>query len=293
MLFFAALFAFLVLHARSQPLFLPVRDYHHFVGGVTTWAARRVLQTSAFTYVGSELELFKEATHWKRYYAKQLRPFITGDVLEVGAGIGATTRVLCHGEENSWTCLEPDGAMTERLRASLTTDPLAVEARAVCGTLADLGATEQFDTLLYIDVLEHIEDDRAELVAASGRLKPGGHLIVLAPAHNWLFSPFDRAIGHFRRYSKASLLAAAPPELRLVRAFYLDSVGMMASAANRAFLKASSPTRRQIRLWDSAFVPTSRVVDSLLAHRVGKTVVAIWTLPRAAERVPYLRAESA
>ncbi len=95
-------------------------------------------------------------------------------------------------------------------------------------------------------------------------------MIVLSPAHNWLFSPFDAAIGHFRRYSRKSLIAVAPDSLRLVRAFYLDSVGMAASLANRLFLKASSPTLAQIHFWDRNLVRASQFVDPLVGRRLGK-----------------------
>jgi hypothetical protein len=147
--------------------------------------------------------------------------------------------------------------------------------------VASLPLGERFDTILYIDVLEHIEDDRAELAASGARLRPGGHIVVLAPAHQWLYSPFDKAIGHFRRYSKPSLLATAPPGLLAVAAYYLDAVGVAASLANRVLLRASLPTYAQIVFWDRVLVPCSRAIDPMLARSVGKSVVAIWT--RSAE----------
>lgn len=58
----------------------------------------------------------------------------------------------------------------------------------ICGTLEALAALA-FDTIIYIDVLEHIEDDREELNRAASHLRPGGHLIILSPAHQKLFTP--------------------------------------------------------------------------------------------------------
>ncbi len=111
---------------------------------------------------------------------------------------------------------------------------------------------------------------------ASRVLKPGGHLIVLSPAHPWLYTPFDKAIGHFRRYSRDTLLAVAPPALRLTSIHYLDSMGMLASLANKLFLKSATPTLGQIRFWDRVMVPCSKVLDVLTAHRFGKSLLAIW-----------------
>ena len=146
----------------------------------------------------------------------------------------------------------------------------------VVGTSRDLSSDASFDSIIYIDVLEHIEHDAAELQVTAGRLGPGGCLVVLSPAHQWLFSPFDAAIGHFRRYNRRSLLAASPPGLPVERVMYLDAVGCLASAANRVLLKQSSPTPAQIRTWDRFFVTTSRFVDPCLAYRVGKTIVGVW-----------------
>jgi hypothetical protein len=129
---------------------------------------------------------------------------------------------------------------------------------------------------LYIDVIEHIEDDRAELARAAGHLGSGGMLVVLCPAHNCLFSEFDRMIGHHRRYNTRMLRAIMPSGLKCVEMFYLDSVGMLLSFANRYLLRSSTPTPAQITLWDRVVIPCSRLLDPLLARRFGKTVVAIW-----------------
>jgi SAM-dependent methyltransferase len=237
-----------------------------------------------FSYQGSELDVFQHAVNWKTYYASRLRRFVVGDTLEVGAGIGATSRFLCDGTQQSWTCLEPDAHLLDRLRESFAGTPLPVPTRLVQGSVADLTHADQFDTLLYIDVLEHIEDDRGELARSAGHVRPGGRIIVLSPAHNWLFSPFDRAIGHYRRYSTTSLAAVTPPGLELTSIFYLDSVGLLASCANRLFLKESSPTVAQIRFWDGVLVRMSRLMDPLTGGRLGKTVIAVWTKTSAHAR---------
>jgi len=99
---------------------------------------------------------------------------------------------------------------------------------------------------------------------------------VLSPAHEFLFTPFDTAIGHFRRYSRASLRASAPDTLRTEKLVYLDAAGMLASAANRLLLQSSMPTERQILTWDRLLVPISRLVDPIFAGRIGKSVLGVW-----------------
>lgn len=225
-----------------------------------------------FAYVGSELEIFNHAVRWKRYFARHIASYIRGDVLEVGAGIGANNRIFADLPFKTWTCLEPDSALLEQLTASL---PDRARFRPIAGTLEDLPG-RRFDAILYLDVLEHIEDDRAEIRRAAAHLNPGGCVIVLAPAHKWLFTPFDKAVGHFRRYTKETLAAAAPPELRQEKLIYLDCIGMAASLANRLLLKSAMPTHAQIQTWDRLLVPLSRIFDPLLGNHAGKSVLGIW-----------------
>ena len=130
------------------------------------------------SYAGRELDIFAHAQRWKRYWSAQLRPYIAGDVLEVGAGIGANTGLFRAFTKGRWLCLEPDPQLAAQIRGQ----------EVQVGTLRDVAA-QRFDTILYIDVLEHIEDDAGELQQAAELLRPGGRIVVLAPAHQSLFSP--------------------------------------------------------------------------------------------------------
>lgn len=228
-----------------------------------------------FKYVGSELALFREVRNWKSYWSEQIRPFISGDVLEVGAGIGSNTPYLASPISRKWVCLEPDPELIAILSdtLNLSTSP---KYEILCGTIGAIG-TRLFDTIIYIDVLEHIEDDRAELNAAAGRLRPGGRIVVLAPAHQRLYTAFDAAIGHFRRYDRSMLQNISPTNLDLVRIRYLDCVGLSASFANLTLLRQSMPTRAQLQFWDKCFVPLSRGLDPILRYSLGKSVLAVWS----------------
>ncbi len=230
---------------------------------------------SALDYVGTELELFAHAKNWKAYWSAQIAEYVRGDVLDVGAGLGATIEVLSGLVNARWTALEPDPGLAERLRAAVTGGAIPSSTRVVNGVLTDLDAHERFDTVLYIDVLEHIEDDRSQLECAARLIRPGGCLVVLAPAHNWLFTPFDQAVGHFRRYSRPDLRRLVPSDMKIHRLRYLDSAGLLASLGNRLFLQASSPTPSQIALWDNVLVRASRLLDPLTFGMLGKTVVMV------------------
>ena len=231
----------------------------------------------AHAYAGGELELFAGATRWKAYLASQIAPFARGRVLEVGAGIGGTTSFAARlAAFERWVCLEPDPALKARMEARIASGEIPKGCEPRLGTLRSIPEGERFDSLLYIDVLEHIEDDQGELREAAAHLAPGGTLVVLVPAWQWLYSPFDRAIGHFRRYSPKALRAVAPSGLKLIRMRSLDSVGLLASLGNRLLLRQELPGRGQIAAWDRALVPLSRILDPLLAYSLGRSVLGVW-----------------
>lgn len=231
---------------------------------------------SDFRYAGQESELFAEAAHWKSYWGSKIRAYLTGAVLEMGAGLGSNTLRLRNAAQQRWVCLEPDKALAARLRSALDQAGLANQCEVSVGVLDGLREEERFDAILYLDVLEHIQDDRAELRCASQHLKPRGKLIVLTPAHNRLFSTFDQAVGHLRRYTKATLRDAIPLGMVLLQLVYLDSVGIAASLANRLILRQGLPTRRQVAFWDRGMVPLSRLIDPLLGHALGKSLLGVW-----------------
>ena len=232
---------------------------------------------SAQEYVGRELDVFAHAMQWKKYWSSLVLAQLRGDVLEVGAGTGTNTPILKTANAASWTCLEPDALLAGRMREKFAADVNLRTCRVQVGTIASVQDDARFDAILYVDVLEHIADDKAELQRAALLLRRGGSLIVLSPAYQWLYAPFDRAIGHLRRYRKKTLQACAPRECRLQKMIHLDSAGLLASAGNRLLLKQSMPTLRQILFWDGYLVPISRVLDRLVLHSFGKSILGIWT----------------
>lgn len=229
------------------------------------------------SYAGRELKLFALAENWKRYWSSLLLPHLHGKVLEVGAGIGANTRYMKSSSVSSWTCLEPDHELALQMSASFHAIPQLRDCYVEVGTTETIKKEESFDAILYIDVLEHISDDQAEMQRASDLLRAGGRLIVLAPAHEWLYTPFDRAIGHVRRYTKDALRRCSPRNCLLSEMVYLDSAGVIASAGNRLFLNQGMPTRQQILFWDRCLVPISRISDRLIFRSFGKSILGVWT----------------
>jgi cyclopropane fatty-acyl-phospholipid synthase-like methyltransferase len=230
--------------------------------------------SDSFKYPGDELVLFQHATNWKKYFARQIKPYIKGNVLEIGAGIGSTTLLLNDGSANKWLMMEPDEQMSILLKKKIEDKQLPGNCRLQSGTIDRV--SESFDTIIYIDVLEHIENDSEEMKKAAALLNADGHIIVLSPAFNHLFSPFDKAIGHCRRYNKRMIRNISPGGLQFTSSSYFDSAGYVAALMNKLFLRQKYPTLKQVKFWDNWLVPVSRIMDTLVFHSFGKSIIAIW-----------------
>ncbi len=142
-----------------------------------------------------------EARHYNDWIFSRARPYLGHSVLDVGAGIGAfTERAAATGA--AVTALEPElgallrGRLSDRSQVTVLEHPVE-----------DLAGDGAFDSILCLNVLEHIEDDEDALQRFRRQLRPDGRLLLLVPAHRFLFGGYDRAAGHLRRYDRATLRA--------------------------------------------------------------------------------------
>jgi hypothetical protein len=226
-------------------------------------------------YIGTELSLFARATNWKKYYVSIISPYVSGNVLEIGAGAGMTTKLFCPEKYERWVCLEPDPLLLENIKHLIDRGELPRSCIPQLGNIEDV-KDRLFDTIIYIDVLEHIEDDKEEIKRSLHCLQQGGNLAILSPAHQWLYSTFDSNIGHYRRYSKNTLSSVITSDFKCIKLIYIDSVGILLSLANKFILYGDNPSLTQILIWDKLVIPLSKVIDRLLFFSLGKSVIGIW-----------------
>jgi hypothetical protein len=225
-------------------------------------------------YESSELELFKHAKNWKRYFSSFLIPYIKGNVAEVGAGIGATSPYLINDSVISYELIEPDHLQADEIQSLIDKKVLPAFCSVTKGVLSDR-TKNVYECITYIDVIEHIEYDKLELINAFNALKPGGYLCIVVPANPKDFSPFDEQIGHFRRYDKDMLINVLPDGFKVVQLKHLDVCGSLSSKVNKLFLKQSYPSKGQILFWDRFLVPISKICDLLTFFHWGKSLVLI------------------
>ena len=135
---------------------------------------------------------------------------------------------------------------------------------------------ETFDTILYLSVLEHIENDKKEILNALEKLQNKGHLIICVPAHNYMYSNFDKEIGHFRRYEMNFFNTLNLENTNIKKKFFIDSFGYLLYFLNKVvFSKEVYPSKLKIFIWDKIFIPITYLVDFFSFYKLGKNIVCV------------------
>jgi SAM-dependent methyltransferase len=230
----------------------------------------------AENYPGRELEAMAFAVNYHRWIVDEIAPFLGRRVAEVGAGIGSVSALLLDQPIERLDAYEPSANMFAQLAARLAQEP---RARAVNAFFGSGAAADAFDSVAYINVLEHIVDDRGELARAFERLRPGGHLLVFVPALGWLYSDFDRRIGHARRYSRRGLGdLARSAGFEVLRSKYFDLAGVVPWLVNFVLLRRGLGAG-SVALYDRLVVPAMRRVEGLVAPPLGKNLLMVARRP--------------
>ena len=205
------------------------------------------------------LRRMERATRYNAWLLERSRPYLGGDVVDVGAGSGTFVDELADGTRRV-VAVEPEAEFLPQLRArfdgreGVTVEQL--DAAALAGRYPST-----FDTAICFNVLEHIPDDAAAVDAIASALKPRGHLLVLVPSHQFLYGRLDRAVGHERRYGRTGLrrlLDAAGVEVVEIRR--VNPVGALGWLVAGRVLRRERIPEAPLLAYDR-FVPLLRVLD--------------------------------
>lgn len=236
---------------------------------------RRDTQTNS-SFIESDLLQMQLAPNYTRWMLSLIGRHLGKRILEVGSGVGTLTGDLLKRAE--LVCaLEPNPYCVDRLRSSLAGYPQLV---VINKTLEECGPGELaaygFDTLLCCNVLEHIKDDLGALVTFREALSErGGKVILWVPAVSLAYGPIDKAVGHYRRYSKAGLLSLVRAAgLRPVAARYSNLLGLAGWLFNAHVRRCTAQSDAQIRLFNR-LVPVLSLLENLLPPPIGMSLLVV------------------
>ncbi len=225
------------------------------------------------------LELFAHAPLFNRWLFETIQPYCKGSLLEIGSGIGNISAFLWKGGIPV-TLSDLREEYCDTLRKRFSGQP---GLEGVCRVDLAMENFEEhypkllhrFDSIVALNVVEHIREDSLAIANCKKMLKPGGQLIILVPAYRFLFNAFDRTLGHFRRYNKTSLQKLLETgELAVIHTQYFNFAGIAGWWMSGSVLKKKTIPRLQLSLFNT-LVPIMRLADTLTGRRVGLSVIAI------------------
>lgn len=225
------------------------------------------------------LELFSGTRQINRWMYDQIAPFCKGRILEIGSGIGNISDFILR-EHDEVTLSDVKPAYCRRLeqtfggrhslRGIYPIDLAVPDIERIHPRL--MGA---FDTVIALNVVEHIDDHEQAIRNARKLLKMGGKVVVLVPAYRWLYNPLDMELGHFRRYKRRNLAELlAGQHFEVVHTQYFNAAAVPGWWISGNLCKMKEIKRGPLYMYDR-LVPILKLADRLSGKRFGVSVIAV------------------
>ncbi len=224
------------------------------------------------------LSIMSGAPRFNQWQYDIVAPWLGKRVLEVGSGIGNMSRLIASDSRELLVVTDTDEWYRNQLRQKFSDDP-RVQVESL--TLPDAAAAErlahlELDTVVALNVVEHIEDDVATLKAMGSLVTSGGRVVILVPAIEAAYGTLDEELGHYRRYTRRSLgQAFAAAGLRVEKMFWYNRVGIFGWWFNGRIRRMPRIPLGQLKAFDR-LVPLLRW-ERLLPLPFGQSLVAIGT----------------
>jgi SAM-dependent methyltransferase len=259
-----------------------VRDEHR--NDQTDWAKRQPhfagQEPAADSHFGAldELVALAGAERFFSWIVDSFGDALGPRTLEVGAGLGTVSRLITERRPGvSVVALEPAANVFPGLADTAARNPGLTARQTTSGELLAEGAAGTFDSVVYVNVMEHIEADVAEMEVARQLLAPGGHLCLFVPAMPSLYSNIDHKSGHYRRYTKSGLadkITAAGFEIE--RLDYFDVASIIPYWVVYRLLGTERLGGASNAMYDKVLVPASQLAQRILRHPpIGKNLLAV------------------
>lgn len=218
------------------------------------------------------LEDLAEAVSYRRWLVDLALPYLGDDPLEIGSGIGLHAADWRAAGVARLTVSEADAGRLAALRERFAGDP-AVVVRELAVPVAEQAS---YSSVVAFNVLEHIADDGAALVAFRELVGPGGRVVLIVPAFPAALGRFDRAIGHHRRYRKASLRAAAEAAGLSVEVLrYVNCVGLLGWYVVVKLLRGRPRAGALLAAYDGLVVPVLRRLEARWEPPFGQSLFLV------------------
>jgi SAM-dependent methyltransferase len=232
----------------------------------------------SFDYSGHEnLELLSQTRLFNDWIYEQIFPGIKGDILEVGSGIGTFSEKIIWDLPNSnITLTDVSTRYVKQLEQKFCHNNSRVSSYKL-----DLNSKDdcqkigygKFDSIIAINVLEHVEHDEFALHQLYDMLGMEGRLIILVPCYRFLYNTIDNDIGHFRRYTKSDLESKIKnTKFSIDQLFYFNMLGVVGWYINGNLGKSPKINSTASKVFDRT-VPLLKLVEKIIGRRIGLSLI--------------------
>lgn len=227
------------------------------------------------------LEVVAKADRFNRWMYQQFRQHLKGDVLEIGSGIGNISKLVIE-DGHKITLSDYNEAYCTHLKENFSANKNVKEILQIDLLLPDFENRffiykEKFDSIFLLNVIEHISDDVAALKNCRFLLKPGGNLVVLAPANAWLYCTFDKQLGHYRRYSLQAMKELLTNEkFSILSAGYFNLAGIAGWLLFGKIFQRKMLGSGEMSAFNS-IVPIAKLADKITGNKMGLSIIVTAT----------------
>ncbi len=225
------------------------------------------------------LDVIRYADKFNAWMYKTIRPYCTGNILEIGSGLGNISQFFL-ADEVLITLTDVRSNYCKHLQERFGLFP-SLQKICLMDLTDDAFDTkfkhlfDSFDCVFALNVVEHIYNDELAVANCKKLLKKGGNLLILVPSYSFLFNDIDRSLEHYRRYNKKSLsLLFSKNELPIVQSFYFNFMGIFAWFVSGKLQGNKTIPKGQMKLYN-LFVPLFRVIDKLTFKKWGLSTIVV------------------
>lgn len=224
------------------------------------------------------LQHLSEAKRLNQWMFETIRPYVKGEVLEIGSGIGNISSFFVEAgipitlsdlDLHYCSLLEKNFENENKVKGIYQLDLANSSFKSAYASL--LG---RFDTVFALNVVEHIPNDKLAIANAKLLLRRGGHLVVLVPAYTALYNGLDQGLEHWRRYNRHSLKKLLSKDFEILKTQYFNLAGIVGWFLSGSVLKKATLPSAQVSLYDK-LVPLFRIADTMTFNQVGLSVIAV------------------
>lgn len=222
------------------------------------------------------LEVIAKATKFNFWMYKTIKPYLQGNILEIGSGIGNISSFFL-ADGATITLSDTNTFYIEKLKSKFLSskhlqDVLLIDIQNVLFEKKYASLKDQYDSIFLLNVLEHVEDDSAGIKNCKYLLKPGGTLLILTPAYSYLYSSLDKALGHYRRYTKDRINKLFEMNnMTVQKNFYFNTLGIVGWFYGK-ILRLRTISSTEMKAYNK-LTPLSKIIDKITFRKIGLSVI--------------------